>query len=55
VVIDLLVGLAALDDGTLSVVGEPERGVVWLMGSAALAVSVALLVVWLRREHALHL
>lgn len=55
VIIDLLVGLAALGDGTLSVVGEPERGVVWLVGSAALVVSVALLVVWLRREHALHL
>jgi hypothetical protein len=55
VVIDLLVGLAALGDGTLSVVDEPERVVVWAVGSAALILSVALLVVRQRREHDLHL
>lgn len=53
-VIDVLVGIAALADGTLSVVDEPERVLVWFIGSAALVGSVALLVVRLRREHDLH-
>jgi hypothetical protein len=44
-VVDLLVGLAALGDGALSVVGEPERVVVWSAGSVALAAAVGLLLV----------
>lgn len=45
VVIDLLVGVAALGDGTLSVIGEPGRVVVWSVGSVVLAVAVGLLLV----------
>jgi len=43
VVVDLLVGVAALGDGAVSVLGEPERVVVWSIGSAALVVAVAAL------------
>jgi hypothetical protein len=38
VVIDVLVGLVALADGFVSVIGEPERVVVWSVGSAVLVV-----------------
>jgi hypothetical protein len=55
VVIDVLVGLVALADGCVSVIGEPERVVVWSIGSAALVVSVVLLIVRHRREPDLHL
>ena len=55
VVVDLLVGLVALGDGIVSVIDEPERAVVWSIGTAALVVSVALLVVRHRREHDLDL
>jgi hypothetical protein len=51
VVIDLFVGLAALGDGIVSVLGEPERVVVWSVGSVALVIAVALLVLRHRREH----
>jgi hypothetical protein len=54
VVIDVLVGLAALADGIVSVIGERERIVVWSVGSAALIVSLALLIVRHRREPDLH-
>jgi hypothetical protein len=50
-VVDLLIGLAALGDGIVSVIGEPERVVVWSTGSVALAVAVALLVLRHRRDH----
>jgi hypothetical protein len=50
VVIDVLVGLAALADGIVSVIDEPERIVVWSIGSAALVVSLALLIVRHRRD-----
>jgi hypothetical protein len=55
VVIDVLVGLAALADGFVSVIGEPERFVVWSIGSAALVASLVLLIVRHRREPDLHL
>jgi hypothetical protein len=55
VVVDVLVGLAALADGFVSVLGEPERVVVWSIGSAALVVSVVLLIVRHRRDSDLHL
>jgi hypothetical protein len=55
VVIDVLVGLAALADGIVSVIGEPERVVVWSIGSAALVVSLALLIVRHPREPDPHL
>jgi hypothetical protein len=55
VVIDVLVGLAALADGFVCVIGEPERVVVWSLGSAALVVSVVLLIVRHRRDSDLHL
>lgn len=55
VLIDLLVGLAALGDGTVSVIGEPERIIVWSVGSAALVVAVVLLVRRYRREQTPHL
>ena len=54
VVVDLLVGVAALGDGAVSVLGEPERVVVWSIGSAALVVAVALLVLRRRQGHDLH-
>jgi hypothetical protein len=54
VVVDVLVGLAALADGIVSVIGERERIVVWSVGSAALIVSLALLIVRHRREPDLH-
>ncbi|MCD2195246.1 hypothetical protein LQ327_17905 [Actinomycetospora endophytica] len=44
-VIDLLVGAAAVADGALSVVGEPERVIVWSVGSVALVLAVGLLFV----------
>jgi heme A synthase len=50
VLIDLLVGLAALGDGTVSVIGEPEGVVVWSVGSAALVVAVGLLALRHRRH-----
>jgi hypothetical protein len=37
------------------VIGEPERVVVWSLGSAALVVSVVLLIVRHRRDSDLHL
>ena len=55
VVVDVLVGLAALADGVVSVIGEPERVVVWSIGSAALVVAVGLLIVRHRREPDTHL
>ena len=55
VVTDVLVGLAALADGIVSVLGEPERVVVFSIGSAALVVSLVLLIVRHRRESDLHL
>jgi peptidoglycan/LPS O-acetylase OafA/YrhL len=51
VVVDLLIGVTALGDGTVSVLGEPDRVVVWSIGSAALVVAVALLVVRRRQGH----
>ena len=50
VVIDLLVGLAAVGDGIVSVIGEPERAIVWSVGSAALVGAVALLILGRRRH-----
>ena len=54
VVVDLLVGVTALADGTVSSIDEPGRVVVWSIGSAALLVAVALLVVRRRQGHDLH-
>jgi hypothetical protein len=51
VVVDLLVGLTGLGDGAVSVLDEPGRVVVWAIGSAALVVAVALLVVRHRQGH----
>lgn len=42
-VVDLLVGAVAIADGTISVLGEPERILVWSLGSAALVAAVTLL------------
>lgn len=50
VVIDVLVGFAALVDGFVSVAGEPERVAVWSIGSGALAGSLVLLIVLYGRE-----
>ena len=44
-VVDVLVGVVALADGTISVLGEPERILVWSAGSAALVAAVAMLTV----------
>ena len=55
VVVDLLVGVTALGDGAVSVIGEPERVVVWSIGSAGLLVAVALLVARRRQGRDLHL
>jgi peptidoglycan/LPS O-acetylase OafA/YrhL len=54
VVVDLLVGFTALADGTVSSIDEPDRVVVWSIGSAALVVAVALLLVRRRQGHDLH-
>lgn len=49
-VIDLLVGLAAVGDGIVSVIGEPERAIVWSVGSSALVAALALLILRRRRH-----
>lgn len=48
--VDVLVGAVAIADGTISVLGEPERILVWSLGSAALLGAVTLLVLRHRRE-----
>ncbi len=50
-VVDLLVGAVALADGAVSVIGEPERVVVWSAGSAVLALAVVLLALRHRSGH----
>ena len=42
-VVDALVGVVALADGAVSVIDEPERVVVWSVGSVVLVIAVVLL------------
>lgn len=51
--VDVLVGAVALVDGTLSVLSEPERVLVWSVGSVALVAAVSLLLVRYRQDHQL--
>lgn len=48
--VDLFIGLAALGDGAVSVIDEPERLIVFSAGSVALVLAVTVLVLHHRRQ-----